>query len=339
MNYRTLPLLSLGPPATLSVVPSTDTETHFLQVPIHDWTSASWGPPPVSPTLGVIPDGVNPSSLVRKIAAETAQQMDVVPLRAPTPNSSYILQFFGPSLQCLNANSSQQPAFDSYTRALAEQTDTFTLPLLETAKGITTPYVLLFSADSSTFFNGDQPQYNGDQFPAPFNISQIPQIWVQTGNRSIVCTLVNSSFNVAFEFRDSIQTIYELEVQVVNEVSTYSTCYGVTCAELSAYFAIFLSWTNMLNGNVTMYPSFDGWSLVDVSSNVLITGLAACNDIAHNCWNSLSLQKATAFHIPNVTDNNFPEEPWMCRNRTIDRGIEDFANNVTMSMLSSSALT
>jgi hypothetical protein len=110
----------------------------------------------VSPTIGVMPEALSPSALVQTIAFETAQQMAVAPLPAPYPISSYSLQFFGPSLQCLNANSSQQPAFDSFTRAFALQSGTFTLPLLQTAQNLSkalTPYAVVFLAASSTLFN------------------------------------------------------------------------------------------------------------------------------------------------------------------------------------------
>jgi hypothetical protein len=58
------------------------------------------------------------------------------------------------------------------------------------------------------------------------------------------------------------------------------------------------------------------------------TGLIACDDIAHNYW-----YRTYGFA------NNFPSEPWMCRNRTLDRAIEDLANNITISMLSSANFT
>lgn len=224
--------------------------------------------------------------------------------------------------------------------AYAEQRDTFVLSQLTTHLiNITTPYALVFSAFSSTLFNADQPFNNINQFPPPYSQLSTPQIWVQTGNRSIVCVLANASFDVGFEFGDGVQTVYQRKIEAINEFSDTLACEGNACVEWSSYFANFLAWTNMLNGNVTMYPDPEGWVLVEVSSNMLITGLVACNEITQSCWDSVLLQNSPFFHIPNVTDNNFPGEPWECRNRTIDRGIEDLANNITISMLSSSSLT
>ncbi|KAE9377411.1 hypothetical protein N431DRAFT_453756 [Stipitochalara longipes BDJ] len=335
-----LPLAALIPPATLSITASVYTETRPFPVPMLDWASPAWGPGNATYEGTFKPDAVDPSPLIRKIASEAAEGTAVVPLAAPTANSSYSLQFFGPTLQCSDANYSQQAVFDSYMMTYAKQRDTFIFPqLTEHFINITTPYALVFSAFSSTLFNGDQPPNNGIELPPPFFNASTPQLWVQTGNRSIICGLANASFDVGFEFKDGVQNIYQRRIEVVHEMSVLSTCNGVSCVEGSSYFANFLAWTNMLNGNVTMYPGIDGWELVEASSNVLITGLVACDEIAQSCWDSILLQNSSSFHIPNVTNNNFPNEQWECRNRTIDRGIEDLANNITISMLSSSSLT
>jgi hypothetical protein len=60
---------------------------------------------------------------------------------------------------------------------------------------------------------------------------------------------------------------------------------------------------------------------------ITLTGLIACDKFKRDAWYEL-------FHTP-LNATNFPEEPWMCRNRTLARGFEDLANNLTISMLSS----
>ena len=37
----------------------------------------------------------------------------------------------------------------------------------------------------------------------------------------------------------------------------------------------------------------------------------------------------------NISNNLFTKPPWMCRNQTLLKAIEDLANNITISMLSS----
>ena len=45
--------------------------------------------------------------------------MAIIPPAPPAANSSFHMQFYGPTMQCDTANSSQQPNFDFYTKALA----------------------------------------------------------------------------------------------------------------------------------------------------------------------------------------------------------------------------
>lgn len=40
----------------------------------------------------------------------------------------------------------------------------------------------------------------------------------------------------------------------------------------------------------------------------------------------------------NISNNLFTKPPWMCRNQTLLKAIEDLANNITISMLSSPGL-
>ena len=40
----------------------------------------------------------------------------------------------------------------------------------------------------------------------------------------------------------------------------------------------------------------------------------------------------------NISNNLFTKPSWMCRNESLLRAIEDLANNVTISMLSSASL-
>lgn len=334
-----MPLVAPIPPATLSIITSACTETRPFQVPVLDWASMAWGPNTASGGM-VAGDSINPSALIRKIASETAEERAVVSLIAPAANSSYTLQFFGPTLQCNDANSSQQASFDSYMAAYANQTGTLDYSQFESYPSpnpsTTIISALVFSAFSSAFPNLDQP-FDGIN-PIPNFALQIPQIWVQTANRSIVCVMVNASFDVGFEFSSGVQNVYQRRIEAINEISSLSTCDGVACMEESSYFGNFLTWCDLLDGNVTM-ALYDGtWTISEATSNVLLTGLAMCEEIAHNCWNSIFPPNST-FYTPNITDNNFPGEPWECRNRTIDRGIEDLINNITISMLGSPNLT
>ena len=105
-----------------------------------------------------------------------------------------------------------------------------------------------------------------------------------------------------------------------------------------------------LAGNLTLDMQFDStgenylpWALEPVSTNMMSTGLKACSDIRDSAWRTkifspweeedLSLEE-----LQGAFDETFPSEPWMCRNKTFLRAIEDLANNITISFLSSAEL-
>ena len=143
--------------------------------------------------------------------------------------------------------------------------------------------------------------------------------------------------------------------------------------QLSSYMAHFLAFAGTLNGNVTMTLMAnsenlvtDKQSLYEESSNILQVGLSACDDFVHSFWDqnaiaaepvstgsdkpviwsdAASLQwfnsstdSIETTPLANITNDLFEKPAWMCRNRTLARAIEDLANNITISMLSSSNL-
>ncbi|KAH8892986.1 hypothetical protein GQ53DRAFT_822484 [Thozetella sp. PMI_491] len=345
-----LPLAAFTPPATLFVVLEEQTFQNDRPVPILDWENPAWGQGNATIGGSLIPDGVTPSSLIRRIAIQSALAREILPLPAPATNSSYALQFFGPTLQCNEANSSQQPAFNNYTRNLASR-GTYVIPeLLNLGINGTNPiyFELVYSGLSAPFYDPSRP-FDEElvQFPLPLAEILAPQIWIQTSNRSIVCVLVNASFDIGFDFSSGHQTItHRQPVQVLNEITFRMNCSGLTCMQISCFAGLFLAWSDILEGNVTLGATTDGWVFSEVSSDMLLTGLTACDEIENNGWNIPPYVNLLVFQdgiqpqfLKNLANNIFQRETQDCRNRTIDRGIEDLASNITISMLSSSNLT
>lgn len=107
-------MAGITPPATLSVVPRLWNETSRVS-----WASLNWNSSNFTDTRY---SGAIPSFEVLQIATLAAESMAIIPLPPPPPsaaNSSFHLQFFGPTLNCSLANSSQQSVFDHYSSALA----------------------------------------------------------------------------------------------------------------------------------------------------------------------------------------------------------------------------
>ncbi|MCJ1265014.1 hypothetical protein MMC22_004889 [Lobaria immixta] len=106
-----MPLAGITPPATLSVVPGLWNKTSRVSWPLLNWDSSNF-----------FDNGdtvAKPSSEVLQIATLAAESMAIIPPGPPAANSSFHVQFFGPTVQCSIANSSQQLNFDSYSSALA----------------------------------------------------------------------------------------------------------------------------------------------------------------------------------------------------------------------------
>jgi hypothetical protein len=136
------------------------------------------------------------------------------------------------------------------------------------------------------------------------------QIYIQTADQAIVCTMGNASFDVDFTFVDGVQvqsdylvtdfepywtplsgghTSYYLDT---NNNDTYEP---EDFRELNSYMGIYVAFTSLLNGNVTTTLSnaadankewdvvrFDGNAIVgDYTSESLKNGLSACPEYAH----------------------------------------------------------
>jgi hypothetical protein len=72
-----------------------------------------------------MPDGdtidISPSPEMMNVARISASDMTILPQSPPAGNSSFKMQFYGPSVECSSANATQQPYFDYYLRTFAQQ--------------------------------------------------------------------------------------------------------------------------------------------------------------------------------------------------------------------------
>ena len=378
------------PPGTLAVVPGFLNQSNEASWISLNWNSTAW----TEDTFNVIP-----SSLVLDIAAQTAEGMTIVPLTAPELNSSYALQFYGPYIQCEVSNSSQAPVLEYYVDALAEAfiyiEDTWESQKSKTYNQTVAPVMMVASIFDPFLGLGGWLNYTegydvGDPgnniglgtpdtfnnwpvnlpfdflknsgFPDPeINSTMVShQLWVQTANESLVCTLGNASFNIGFEFVDGAQTITQGSIGdfqplfVPRSPPPYSS---IVSTKDIAYMSVYVAISNMLSGNVSteLLPNTTGINglnisrvaFFDTSSRILLTGLSACDDFVDNFWthNPIywdyddNLEGPISKWPGAFIDNHFEKPSWMCRNRTLMRAIEDLATNITISMLSSSILT
>ncbi|KUJ07565.1 uncharacterized protein LY89DRAFT_742794 [Mollisia scopiformis] len=346
-----LGLASVAPSATLTVVAQNITGT--ASVATLDWSLAIWSGETTRWIETLAPNTV---------AVRAANDINVVPLPAPVNATewSYDLQFFGPSLQCAVANSTEQVVFDNVTGTMAQQDNLFTYTKITNKDySANTANRLLWSV-WSTWFGIGAP--NSDWIPrileyGVYDAYIMPQIWVQTSTQGIVCNAVNSSFDVTISFKDGMQQIIQNNIQILGNYSTpYVTITdlepggensdegGTQEVQYSPYLPHLYAIGTILAGNVSLDNVVDSDQYgnqeyaATIDSNMMTTGLTACDDIVNSPFKSLAESNAS----PNSTVvfmNTFPSTPWMCRNKTLIAAIQDLANNITISYLSSPQMT
>lgn len=356
-------LASLLPPATLGVV----SRPHFIQNTTKVWNldtnRQSWtienayGADDNSSLLsGIDPPLVQPAPLVLSLASESAETIAILPLKPPTANSSYNLQFTGPSFQCGHATNDEMIIFEYYINAFAAETLTFpsVAAYPNVLQGVhpfkTFPDVLLYSAFSFSLLNYTTAEsgtridsYNNWVAEVPsefFTHTSKQQIFIQTYRQSIVCTQFSATFDIQLDFIDGIQNISQYDVTLGDPIiATNFNSSGDGNFE-EAYYSSFVALGNMIFGNVSLlmdtteiFGSDPPQSIKykDVNSRVLQTGLIGCNEFTNNVWDGIG----ETFN----GESPIRGSPWMCRNNSLSLAIEDLANNITISMLSSPDLT
>ncbi|KAL2064609.1 hypothetical protein VTL71DRAFT_3746 [Oculimacula yallundae] len=350
----------LTPAATLSVVPALLNTTEMRMVPVLDFNTSSWWQ---FQTINTMPT-IDPTAIHLKTATSAAVGAEVIPPTAPSSNSSFSVQFFGPTIKCRDPDQGQKGAFDAYSTVLANVSQivtTGTLPSVQANNSIASGF-LIMSAFSPTQNMVDEAYRRQDRisvynnWPAElsanysYHLSSVyrgnQQLWVQLGDRNIVCSLVNASFDVSFSYLNGAGTITHQQVTVLppaspSNSSALSIYYSDAASAFnksdrswqnSAYYASFLALGNNVFGNVSIENSTTKLAdkflqLSQASSRILQTGLVACDEFTNSIW-------ATDFNTTAV----FPQSTG-CRNKTLSLALEDLANNITISMLSVPGMT
>ncbi|KAF4631023.1 hypothetical protein G7Y89_g7116 [Cudoniella acicularis] len=182
---------------------------------------------------------------------------------------------------------------------------------------------------------------------------------VQASDQNILCSQVNASFTILVEPLNGEQTITYQDVAILNSIdeclirtAEVNTTKGAADMEIGvmdfgSYFLLFQRLSSIINGNLTLSTTgFDGidnsfwFEYHSENTNIIKTTLAACSEIVNNYWQT-NPEKILAPAGWTLVDSNYPilVPPPRCRNGTIARAVEDLANNITVSMLSSPNLT
>jgi hypothetical protein len=233
IQNRLLFIGGLTPAATLSIIPASRPQTTSGRIPVPDYLSGSWAQTESLQT----DDTINPTTQMMKLASETALNMAVIPPAASSPNSSFHVQFYGPTVQCNDSSAAESLAFNHFTQGCAREVLTYTKSTFNATDGNPTDGnldgFLIFSAFSPTikiigeeYITGRPNQYNNweaEILPLNYSNGLPQQIWIQTATRSIVCSLVNASFSVDFEFSNGHGAVRSQIIEILPPTGASNT--------------------------------------------------------------------------------------------------------------------
>ena len=303
-------LAGVTPPSTLSVVPGFRNDTRPTSLVSLNWNLSNFFDDESSIA--------QPSSEVIRVATLAAQSMAVIPPTPPAANSSFHTQFFGPTVQCSLANSSQQALFDSYSEALANSTLMLvTKPLFESHKlkwgnrgipGSVAPLMSVYSAFSPYASYADwlygggywdysidpfnnwitvlQPNFSSWALPEwapPDNYFTTQQFWIQTAEQAMVCIMGNASFDVMYEFVNAAPTVAEYSISQFEPFWVPMQGSGNNLAQMipeNAYTPLSQDDWNPFNSYMAFYLAFS--SLLNGNVSTTLTNSFSNPDGAEN---------------------------------------------------------
>ncbi|KAF4636930.1 hypothetical protein G7Y89_g1166 [Cudoniella acicularis] len=204
----------------------------------------------------------------------------------------------------------------SIRRSIREQhTDSTTQPSPEMFK--------IASQTAPIILHGNDDGYNGASakvdparnweatVSAAFDGTQ--QLWIQTANSSLVCTLVNASFSIEFNDTNGLGVITSQSIDVLQNENTFSNGInlGTDLVEEDnkkiAYFNMFIALGNMIFGNISLENDINCVEdaikgnlcnsttyIAEDSTQTLSTGLIAWDEIANK------LLARPALNAPNI---------------------------------------
>ncbi|KAL4908141.1 hypothetical protein BDW74DRAFT_97561 [Aspergillus multicolor] len=320
-----IPLTAVVTPSTLSVYLETTNRTVQTQVPTVNFTDAFWEDMVTNAGAGRIR---SPSAATSRLFSATSSSLEVVPVPAPFPNSSYTLEFWGPSYKCQRLSEVLvQTQGLNYSDGLRNEYDSFQALWDHEIGNVTQPAPVMIyvgavpSALNNTLFiwaSGANLMWNDNT----------------TQPTELVCQLWNTSYVVDMSFANSVQTLTPISTEHVAPANWSSSEGSLSLLNKNnrapevnpGFYTTHLLFSGLIQG--TLYSSVSLELTENKTSSmtpfttmsIVQSGLFACPDM----WNT------SAYVYGN-------DETSLCRNKTLARAIEDLSHNFTYSLLSLNA--
>lgn len=209
-----------------------------------------------------------PSSRISRLLTAVTSYGSILPISNPQgySNSSYILDFYGPAISCVDPGNSTFSEQISNLTAAADQggsalsfaafvpteSGTFTgsaiQGLNETLQGKTSP---------STLDNSEESDYARlyvvtPPWPVPDSSRSSSSAWALVANTTIECRLYNTSYTTNFTFTNGEQTVEwnKTLLNGVNILSASSYAGAINSTQGAAYLSMLMALGNLLVGQV-----------------------------------------------------------------------------------------
>lgn len=243
------------------------------------------------------------SAAVDRLIAATSSSISVLPFTPPHPNSSYTLDFYAPAIKC-----------ETLSAAAANNT----IKLDDAGK--------LQKAWNESMSNGAlnpmfEQLYIGNTMTVLDEYYIPNHFFIQTGGPSgsnYSCHAWNASYTVDFVSVDGSlsSTITHLEHVTPLSINGSGVAIDYAPGEI-AYWALISALADVIVTKV-YYGSTN--SLMGADTDIFKSGIPACPEIRSS-----------------KEDSDFKDilSPWMCRNGSVPRAIEDLSRNVSLSLMSS----
>lgn len=286
---------------------------------------------------------LGPRTIVSRLSVATATLGEILPISPPFANSSYQVQFYGPTVTCGDANSSIAATIDNLVQ---EQMAALQNGALEMVN----------------FYFAFVPEIGGrateailaNRFQQPANASN--QLWMtfqryvidSTGlrvpqPRYLVCQLRNASYDLSLDFTEGSQNIILNSLEILNDVD-YPTVDPTVPSDLvqHAYSAYMWAFTDQLIGSIGIYndTSLRGSSglteFSEIRTQIEHTSLLGSSDLDYFFDQNHALFSNTS---KSTNSDQRMQDIQLARNQTLDVLIPELAFNTTLSFLTSDLLS
>jgi len=347
-----MPIPSLFTPATLFVNPTIRTTpktapVHVLAIAnttyanFYEYSAPANGLNSTG-TLLLSQMFLGPRTIVDRLSAATASEAQILPIAPPYVNSTYEIQFYGPMVQCSEADASQVAIMVNLT---AQQ--------FVTQDNITAEQIAYY-AYVPNLSVPDQAGIYVERLQQPSNGSN--QLWLSFKRNGTgftadpvptcpiteyrVCKLYNASYDLTMTFIEGNQTVEGFPPTILNEVA-YPVLDPTVPSDLVqlSYSAYMWAFTNQLVGQMGFYNDTSTNRTTPAMYSEIKTTLEATGLLGSSDLDCFFRTNSVLPGIPGETNYTTPLSPQrqldvnLARNETLDVLIPELAFNTTVSLM------